>query len=463
MFSRAALRSAGTRTFLVVWFGELISTVGSGLTTFALSIWIYQRTNSVSLLALNMLAYAVPEIILAPLAGLVADRYNRRLVMIMGDLGAGITSLTVFLLFITGRLTIPLVIILSFLSAASSSFQWPAYSAVVPQLVPKDQLGRAGGMVQIGEAISYLIGPALAGALFVLPTFGFRGILFLDFATLGAAILTLMVVRIPDALPSAETQEACETPAGKVSFWKEVTYGWTYIRARKGLVALLIYFAIANFLQEFSSPLVQPLLLNITSADGVGIALSIMGAGMMVGVGIMTVWGGPKRRIDGILIPGLLGGLAIAVAGLRPWLPLITAAGFSYFLLWPILEASNEALWQCKIPTDVLGRVSAMRGMVVSSIRPLALIFAGPLADGVFEPLLRRGGLLAPTIGQIVGVGPGRGVALFLIVIGGLTALSALGALMTRSIRQLEDDIPDVIPDAPEPMLSGALVTTADR
>jgi hypothetical protein len=164
---------------------------------------------------------------------------------------------------------------------------------------------------------------------------------------------------------------------------------------------------------------------------------------MFVGIAIMTFWGGPQRRIHGILIPAILSGLAIACAGLRPSIPLITAAGFAYFALLPILQGSDRALWQTKVAQDVQGRVFAMQSMVTSALSPVALLLVGPLTDYVFEPALRPGGALAGSVGQITGTGSGRGMGLFIIILGLLSALVALLAYLNPRIRLIEDELPD--------------------
>jgi len=177
------------RVFGVIWSGQLVSTIGSGLTGFALGVWIYQKTGSTTLFALNMLAFALPNLLVSPLAGALVDRWDRRWAMIFSDTGAGISTLVVALLFVSQRLEVWQVMLVTAAISAFSTFQWPAYSAATTMLVPKEQLGRASGMVQIGEAISQLISPALAGALFV--TAGLGGVVLVDFVTYLFAVGTL--------------------------------------------------------------------------------------------------------------------------------------------------------------------------------------------------------------------------------------------------------------------------------
>ena len=434
--------SQGMRTFSVIWLGQLVSTLGSGLTGFALGVWIYQQTHSTILFSLNLLAFAVPNLLVSPIAGALVDRWDRRWVMVMSDTGAGLCTLAVAFLFTSGSLQVWQVIALTALSAAFSTFQWPAYSAATSLLVPKEQLGRAGGMVQIGEAISHLISPALAGALFV--TIGLQGVVVVDFATYIFAVLTLLVVRIPRPKASAEGQ------AGKGSLWKEAGFGWTYIVSRAGLFGLLMYFAATNFLSGLIEPLLAPLILDMTSADMLGYLASIVGLGMLAGTLVMSAWGGPKRRIRGVLGFSLVAGVFLTVLGLKPSLPLMAVAGFGMMFAMPIINASSQAIWQSKVALDVQGRVFSVRRMIAWSTLPLAYIVAGPLADKVFKPLLVEGGPLTGSLGQILGVGPGRGVGLMFVVIGFLSILVTFLAYMNPHLRHVEDELPDVVEQSDE-------------
>ncbi len=292
----------GMRTFFVIWSGQLVSTLGSGLTSFALGVWIYERTGSTTLFALNMLAFVLPNLLVSPFAGALVDRWDRRRVMILSDTGAGLSTLAIVVLMTLGRLEVWHVILISAWNSAFTTFQWPAYSAATTLLVPKAQLGRAGGMVQIGEAMSQLISPALAGALFV--TVGLQGVVVVDFVTYLFAVTTLLLVHIPSPELSQDGLE------GRGSIWKEAIYGWRYIAARKGLFGLLTVFAAYNFFSGLFSPLIGPLILDMYSPEVFGYLGSIVGVGMLVGTLLMSAWGGPKRRIHGVLAFLMLGGFS---------------------------------------------------------------------------------------------------------------------------------------------------------
>ena len=431
------------RTFTVVWAGQLVSTIGSNLTGFGLGVWIYEETGSTTLFALNLLAVMLPNVLLSPLAGLVVDRGDRRLVMIMADAGAGLSTLAVALLFWGGWLELWHIYLATAFISAFGSFQWPAYSAATSLLVPKEHLGRAGGMVQLGEAVSMLIAPALAGALFV--TRGLGSIILLDFATFLFAIVTLLFVRFPR--PEAAAEETGE----KSSFWQEAAYGWAYIFARPGLSGLLTLFAALNFLGSLTYPLLTPMILDMASPDVLGYISSISGVGMLVSTLVMSAWGGARRRVFTILLFEMMAGTCLALTGLRPSLVLIAAAGFGFMFTLPITNGASQALWQSKVAPDVQGRVFAARSMLAFSIIPVAYALAGPLSERVFEPLMAVGGPLAESVaGRVIGSGPGRGIGLMFVLAGLLHVLSALTSFLYSPIRRIDLELPDAVPDSPD-------------
>jgi hypothetical protein len=298
-------------------------------------------------------------------------------------------------------------------------------------------------MVQIGEAISQLLAPAIAGAMLV--TTGLQGVIIVDFVTFLCAILTLAFVRFPKPAVTAEGQ------AGRGSLWQEAGYGWRYISARPGLLGLLVVFALSNFLFGLMSPLLAPMILEIADAQVFGILSSLLGLGMLVGTLVVSAWGGPKRRVHGVLAGMAVMGGFIMLFGIRPWIPLMAVAGFGSMLMSPIVNASSQALWQSKVAVDVQGRVFAVRRMIAWSVMPLAYVMAGPLADHVFNPLLVEGGAFANSlIGMIFGVGAGRGIGLFIAVIGLLSIVVSLSGYLYPRTRLVEDELPDAVNQAVE-------------
>lgn len=425
------------RTFFIIWFGQFVSTLGSGLTGFALGVYVYQQTQSTTLFAINILAYMIPGVFFSPVAGALVDRWNRRWAMILADTGAGLSTLAIFLLLRADRLEIWHIFIATFMMSMFTSFQWPAYSAATTMLVPKEHLGRAGGMVQIGEALSQLISPAIAGALFV--AWGMQGVVMVDVVTFLFAVLTLLVVVIPEPKREEKTEEE------KVSIWADMKVGWQFIMERKGLLYLLLYFASINFAGGFMGPLITPMMLEMGTPDQVGYVSSSIGVGMLVGTLIMSAWGGPKKRVYGILGGGLWSGLFVLLLGTRPSLLLIAIVGFFYMISMPIINGSSQALWQTKTPPDMQGRVFSVRRMIAQFTSPVAIIMSGPLVDYVMQPALDTGGALASTaVGQMIGSGPGSGAALMFVLIGLMAVAFSLIGLALPALRNVQENIPDV-------------------
>lgn len=435
------MQSAGWRTFLTVWAGQVVSTLGTNLTGFALGVWVYQQTGSATKFALIALVTTLPGMLLAPLAGALVDRWDRRRAMILGDTGAGCATLLLAALLWADQLALWHIYLLLSLGSAFATLQWPAFTAATTQLVPREQLGRASGLTQTGTGVAELLAPVLAGAL--VGAIGLDGVVWIDVVTFLVAVGTLLVVRIPRPPASAEGA------AARGHLLREAVAGWTYIRLRPGLLALLVLLAATNFSMGLMQVLVTPMILSFTNAAVLGRVLSAAGLGMLAGSVVLSVWGGPRRRVTGILVLLFVQGLSLIAGGLRPSALLIAAVGFVFLFAMPILLGANQALWQSKVPPDLQGRVFAMRRLVAWSTLPLAYLVAGPLADRVFEPLLVPGGPLAHSIGRWLGVGEGRGIGLLYIVLGLLVVLTVAVAARFPRLRRLEEELPDALPAGP--------------
>lgn len=425
-----------TRTFLIVWLGQLVSQVGSAMTGFALVIYVYQTTGSVTRLAVVLLSVNLPAVLLAPLAGVVVDRSDRRLVMMGADAVAALSTLSMALLFFLGSLEYWQIIAAGAAASGAGAFQEPAYRAALPTLVAKHDLGRANGLVEMAPAIGTLVAPAIAGALLLLA--GLGTVLVVDFATFLVAVLSLTFV----AFPIVVAQDRDRTSA-----LVEARAGFRYLRDRSGLLGLLWVFAGMNLVLTLANVLWIPAFLAFTNEAALGGLLSAIGGAMIAGSVVMGAWGGPRHRIAGIMGFMAVGGLGLVIAGLRPSLWVAGGGALLLMFVVPIVNGTSHALWQTKVDLDIQGRVFSTRRMVAQIATPIGFLSAGPLADGVFEPLLMPDGALASSLGRLVGTGPGRGSALLISVTGLLTmAMSLVGWLAPR-IRHLESEIPDAIPD----------------
>jgi hypothetical protein len=192
--------------------------------------------------------------------------------------------------------------------------------------------------------------------------------------------------------------------------------------------------------------LFTPLILKFSTTPVLGAIGAVGGVGLLVGSLTLSTTGGPKQRIHGVLGMGVLFGLSLLLAGLRASPLLIGIASFTSMFCVPFINGCSQAIWQIKIPAEVQGRVFATRLMIAWSCAPLAYVLAGPLSDGVFEPLLREGGALAGTIGVIIGTGPGRGVGFLFVLIGLIATTTAASGYLYRPLRRVEQELPDAAP-----------------
>lgn len=443
MANTAINRPKNMHTFLVIWIGQVISILGSGLTSFALGVWIFDQTGKATPFALTALFAVLPGVLLAPVAGALADRLNRRRIMILADTGNALVTLSAATLLFVGDLQVWHIYLIAFAGSIFGAFQEPAYTASVTMLVPKEELARAGGMMQIGQALSTLLTPIAAGALYGL--IGLRGIILIDVVTYLFAIAALIFVNIPQPAPPIQDGE----PAEKKSLWSDVAFGWRYLRARTGLFGLLWYFALVNFFLNFSGVLSGPLVLSFASPSALGVVQMVAGAAMLIGSMLMSAWGGPKRRVVWLIAFIALASTGLFVEGLRPSTFTIAAGNFILLFFIPFAASLSQAIFQTKVSPDVQGRVFAIRGMIARSMTPIAFLLSGPIADQIFEPLLLEGGALSGTfIAAWIGVGPGRGIGLLFIISCLLLWAASLGAYANPRIRLVEDELPDALPEA---------------
>ena len=445
----------GMRTFLVIWSGQLVSLIGSGLTNFAIGFYVLDQTESATAFAFVLFFAMLPTIVLSPIAGALVDRWDRRIAMIVSDAGAGLATLFMLLMLNSGGLEVWHVYVAVAFSAASQSFQWPAYSAVTTLLVPKKHLGRASGMTQMAEAISQLIAPAIAGVLYF--TIGVRAVITIDFITFLIAVTTLAIVRVP----KPETTDTGEESQGNI--FQEARFGFQWILKRPGLLGLLMFFALYNFVWSIVNPLILPLARSMATVQVIGIASSVVGVGMLIGTVIMSAWGGPKQRVLGVIGSGVVAGVGVMIMGLRANIYTLVTGGVLMMIVMPILGGSSQALWQVKTPPDIQGRVFSIRRMMAWALILIAFPIAGPLADFVFEPAMAEGGVLAPIFGPLIGVGEGRGIGLMFLVSGALIILTSVVFYFSPRVRNVQQELPDYVSDVEESEEEASEVETAPQ
>jgi MFS transporter, DHA3 family, macrolide efflux protein len=422
--------------FVWIWFGELISILGTAMTRFAVTIWAYQQTGQATTLALMGFFNTIAYVVFSPLAGALVDRLNRKWVMVLSDLGAALVTLGLLALYSAGRMQIWHLYLAGMLSNGLGAFQDPAFTASVSVLVPKAQLTRANGMLSLAEDSSQMFAPVLAGML-LLPL-RVNGIMVLDLVTCLVAVVIVLASRIPQPAVSAEGRAA----RGRLRH--DLSFGLRYIARHPGLAGLLAIFTLVNLFAALTYFGVLPAMILARSGGdekALGMVQSMLGVGGVLGGLLFSLWGGPKKRIYGFLtaIVGsfLLGDFLFAIGRSLPmWL----IAAFCSAVFIPAILSCYAAIWQTRVPLDLQGRVLSAKSMIQIGSMPLGYLLAGWLADSVFEPAMAVNGPLAGAFGWLVGVGPGAGMGLMFVCTCFLGVLNGLSGFLFPAVRHVEDD-----------------------
>ena len=429
----------GMTAFTLIWFGQLISFVGTGMTRFALTVWAYETTGSAAVLAQVGFFSFVPIILVTPFAGALVDRWNRKLVMMLSDLGAGLSTIALLILYVTGNLQIWHIMVAGAFAGIFESFQFPAFSASISTMLNKAQYVRANAMLSLAESASGIVAPVLAG--FLLVAIGIGGIMAIDIITFSLAVIAVLLVHIPQP---GRSREGAEAGAG---IWREAAYGFRYIWRRPSLLGLQASFFFSNLFSSIGIILLPAMILARTGNNEttLGLVQSALGIGGVVGGLLLSTWGGPQRRIHGLLL-GFIGIslLGQSLLGIGQALPLWAAAGFFVGFFIPFINGSNQAIWQAKVAPDVQGRVFAARRIFAQVTIPLGFLLGGYMADGIFEPLMMNpSGVVARFFEPLVGSGPGAGMGLIFVITGLLGAAVGLAGYVIPVIRNAEDILPD--------------------
>jgi MFS family permease len=424
------------RRFLVLAAGQLVSMTGSALTEFAIPIWIYLTTGSLANFALFSVLGLVPGLLVAPLAGTVVDRFNRRVVLVVSDVAAGSTQLVLGLLVWTGNLEIlhiyPLLVALSI----ALTFQRVAYSSAIPQLVPKRYLGHANGVVGMATGVAQLVVPLAAAGL--LSVVGLGGILAIDVASYTVAIIVVLIIRFPKTMPWKRRE----------SVLTEMVQGFRYTWGHFGIRRMLLFFAVVNLFMSPMFLLVSPLILSFAELGDVGRVTFFGGLGIFLGGVTMTFWGGPRRlRMRGQILSTLTLACFAFVVGFQENLVPIAIGIFGMFASLTILNGIYATIIQVKVPQRFHGRVFALNQLVAFSTLPIGFGLVAPYGTALFEPMFLPGGLLADTVGAVIGTGEGRGIAFMYILFAVLMALTVLVGTRMKGLWNFDYTVPDAIPD----------------
>ncbi|MDY4840665.1 MAG: MFS transporter [Lachnospiraceae bacterium] len=398
--------------FLLLWVGEFISSIGGGMTSFGLGVYVFSKTGSATAMTLVTLVGFLPTILLGAPAGVLADRYDRRLLMMLGDGLSGLGVLFIFLCMLQGNAALWQICLGVGISAVFSSLMAPAYRATVTDLLTKEEYAKASGLVSLADSARYLISPVLAGIL--LAVSDMKLILGIDIATFFVTVAVTAVVK--KGLVTKKQEEVS-------GFTQALKEGWQAITIKKGVLNLVLLASVMTCFMGFMQVLCEPMILSFCDSKTLGIAETICACGMLVS-SLMLGMKGAKGSYVRMLWLALFGaGIAMAACGVAENIVLICIAGFLFFAMLPFANTALDYLTRTNIPVNLQGRAWGLIGVISQLGYIVAYVLAGVCADG---------------IGKKMQIGVGRGAAVVIIIAGILLSVTALFIINNQKIRELE-------------------------
>ena len=421
------------KNFYKLWLGELISNIGSGMTAFALSVYVYEKTGSVSYISLITLLSFMPSIILSPIGGLLADRYDRRLLMIIGDLFSGLGLIYILWNIQAGEKSIvPIFVGITFSSIFTSLLE-PSYRATLTDILEEENYAKASGLIQAAGSAKYLISPVIAGM--ILSVVDIRVILLLDILTFITTCLMIFLVR---KSMNSETQNY------KKDSFKGLLEGLFIIKENRGVYSLVIIMFFVCFFMGFIQILIRPMILALSSVKTAGMMESLCAAGLLIG----SLWigiAGIKKNYSKILaVACFFCGIFMSMTGVNENLAIIGISTFLFFSTLPFMNSCADVLVRVSIPNELQGRVWGLISLITQMGTVVAYIISGIMADYVFEPMFNKNGILVENIGIIIGTGKGRGIGFMLILSGIGMLIMAIVIWKNGEIREVSEKCVDL-------------------
>ena len=421
------------KNFYKLWLGELISNIGSGMTAFALSVYVYEKTGSVSYISLITLLSFMPSIILSPIGGLLADRYDRRLLMIIGDLFSGLGLVYILWNIQAGEKSIvPIFVGITFSSIFTSLLE-PSYRATLTDILDEENYAKASGLIQAAGSAKYLISPVIAGM--ILSVADIRVILLLDILTFITTCLMIFLVR---KSMNSETQNY------KKDSFKGLLEGLFIIKENRGVYFLVIIMFFVCFFMGFIQILIRPMILALSSVKTAGIMESLCAVGLLIG----SLWigiAGIKKNYSKILaVACFFCGIFMSMTGVNENLAIIGISTFLFFSTLPFMNSCADVLVRVSVPNELQGRVWGLISLITQMGTVTAYIISGVMADYIFEPMFNKNGILVENIGMIIGTGKGRGIGFMLILSGIGMLIMAIVIWKNGEIREVSEKCVDL-------------------
>lgn len=397
--------------FLLLWAGELASSIGGGLTSFGLGVYVFHQTGSAAGMALVTLLGFLPMLLLSVPAGVLADRYDRRLLMMLGDGCSALGIVYILVCMMNGGASLPQICIGVFVSAVFSSLLEPSYRATVSDLLTKEEYSKANGLVSLAGSARYLISPLVAGLL--LSVSDVRLLLILDISTFMLTVVTTAVVR-----------SGIETKAGEKDkpFIESLKEGWDAVHSRQGIFLLIMVSSALTLFLGIFQILAEPLILSFADSRTLGIGETVCACGMLFSSLILGMRGIKKKYVQVLEISLALAGVFMIGFGIWENILIICGFGFLFFAMLPFANNCLDYLVRTNIPDELQGR---------------AWGFIGFLSQMGYVVAYSLGGILADLTAKVLQISVGRGAGFVIIVSGGCLFVTALMLSKIKSIQAL--------------------------
>jgi len=424
-------RKKAMKKFMILLAGQLISSIGSGLTAFGLVIYVLSLTGSVTATTIVSICAFLPSILLAPVGGVLADHYDRRVMMILGELFSGLGLVICLVAVMSASPSIAVICVGVGVSSIFTALMEPAFKATITDLLWEEDFAKAGGMVQIANNAKLLISPAIAGVLLQITTVS--TLIIIDMLTF--FITAFIIVAVKKGMVTKLKENA------GLSFLKEIKEGIAALRGKSGIVAMIVVMTIVVFCLGFVQILSKPLILAFAGEIELGILATVSAWGMMAGSIIISSMVKAKSYVRMLSI-GLFGcGIFFALMGVKENLFLIATFGFMMFAFMPAVQIGAEVLIRNNLSNEVQGRAFGLISFITQMGYVFAYVLSGVLSDYVFEPFMSGNSLFAIKIGEVIGTGPGRGIALLILVAGMTLATVGIVVFRLKSVKTLEGGI----------------------
>ena len=398
--------------FMLLWSGEFISAIGSGLTSFGLSVYVFRQTGSAASMGLVTLLAFLPTLLFSVPAGVLADKYDRRLLMMIGDGFSALGIVYILTCMLQGEAKLYQICVGVFVSAVFSSLLEPSYRATVTDLLTKEEYSKASGLVSIAGSARYLISPVLAGIL--LAVSDIRLLFVIDISTFILTVISTAVVRKGIATKETENQSG---------FFQSLTEGWRAIADRRGVLLLILVSSVMTCFMGAIQILSEPLILDFADSTTLGIAQTVCASGMLVSGLFLGMRGIKKGYVKVLAISLFLTGITMIGFGIRENIYISCLFGFLFFATLPFANNCLDYLVRTNIPDELQGRAWGVIGFLSQIGYVVAYGLAGVAADGIASKLQ---------------IGVGRGAAGVVMTAGVLLSLTALSLYPIKSIRALE-------------------------